>query len=1378
MASCVKFDPEEPHSSLIEAFQDFVSEFRYTYDALSRDPPTNLTDNAQRKTWREKDQRKVFLGRFSHRNLQKLYEEITSTDDERDNMTLDNMIKAFTDRFKLSTNLTLANYKFRKMTQQPEESFEAFTIRVKREAKNCDFTCGNGCTVINTLIRDQILFGTREDEVRKNALKSQWGLDDLQNQGRAIVASDKGVAMIKQEPSDEVRRTKPGKYSKKNVDHRKRTGNNTYSKEKSPDQAYSKKCSRCSQPRCDGDRKCPGRKATCFACGQGGHFRGATACKKKKRYVRNSRRVDGDSSSESSYYEQSDSQESETPVESEEEDPPEMNGSSPTINRVRFNIPTIRRINGRRYPAVRRAKSKYAIDVVICERKVPVFCDTGADVCIMDRSNAKRIGLDIMPTPMIIRPFGSKSQKCLGEATCVVRHNNNVANTKFYIMNKKVETLLSGAVCEELGIITLNVQETSDILRTEEVPEAKDRLMKKYPSIFSGVGTLKNYKVKFYVDENVPPVRQAARPIPFHLRDKLDIELEKMEQEDIIEPHEGPAPWISNTVLSPKDDGGTRVTVDMRAANKAIKQTNIPIPRPEEISSQLSGYKLFSKIDFKSAFHQLEIDEESRPLTVFHANGRLMRYKRLTMGTSPASGELNKALRPLFDDIDHAYVIQDDLIVAGQADEDHNATLDRVCQRIQDSGMTLNPEKCIIRSTTIPWWGMIISKNGVSPDPKKVQAVKSMSPPKSRDEVKSLFCMLQSNKNFIPSLATKTKNMRGLLKSETRFKWTNRCQEEFDAIKDEFSNDILLRHFNPRLKTEIQVDAHQSGLSAILVQEDKGSKVIVGVASRATTEVEARYPQIDLESLAVDFGLRRFRFYVAGGPKVMVITDHKPLCSIFKNLRTGSIRTERIKLRHQDIDYEVKWEKGVSNPADYLSRHAIPLGMTSQGIQKETSELEKTVWFLQYSPYTEAVNINNLINATNNDSTMMSLKKFIRKGYIPKSNTKLAPFSKIWNQLTISDSGLILKGDKIVIPESLVEIAIEKAHQGGHPGMTSMKRRLRSHFWCPRLNQRIENMVKSCKECTMFTPKTRKNVMHPHQLKDFNSWEKLSLDLFGPLPDQRHIIVAQDMVSKFPAAKILSKTDAKHVTGALKEFYNAYGTPIIHRTDNGPPFNSKAFADFSNDNGIYHEKSLPYHPQANPAEGFMKPLGKCIKTAHASGTDKSQAMDQFLSSYRATPHSATGMAPGDILFRHGYGNQFPRTDPSTDEAVRKALELDQITRERRDQELNTTRMDSNFQIGDRVLTRNNNHTKFQPGFGPTEMTVTALENGGIICVDKEGTCQRRHPDDVKPAPIETQKVGDMEVEDSNLEEETGTCTNERPVRKRRPNPKYKDYYMD
>jgi hypothetical protein len=290
--------------------------------------------------------------------------------------------------------------------------------------------------------------------------------------------------------------------------------------------------------------------------------------------------------------------------------------------------------------------------------------------------------------------------------------------------------------------------------------------------------------------------------------------------------------------------------------------------------AKMAGYKVFSKMDFRSAFHQILLEEESRKLTVFYAGPRLMRFKRLTMGSSPASGEMAKALNPLFDDLENVHIIHDDLIIAGKDKDQHDQTLHTVCKRIEDAGMTLNPDKCIIGKDSIPWWGMIISAQGMSPDPEKVATVRNLTPPRNRAELKSFFCMMQSNKEFIPNIARKTTNLRKLLKQHARFKWTKECQQEFKDLIESFREDVLLHHFDPRLNTYIYVDAHRSGVSAILKQgKEEYDSHVVALASRATTPTESRYPQLDLEALSIDFGLRRFRFHIAGGPTTTIITN-------------------------------------------------------------------------------------------------------------------------------------------------------------------------------------------------------------------------------------------------------------------------------------------------------------------------------------------------------------------------------------------------------------------------------------------------------------------------------------------------------------------------
>ena len=224
------------------------------------------------------------------------------------------------------------------------------------------------------------------------------------------------------------------------------------------------------------------------------------------------------------------------------------------------------------------------------------------------------------------------------------------------------------------------------------------------------------------------------------------------------------------------------------------------------------------------------------------------------MGTKPASGELNKALRPIFNSIEEAHIIHDDLILATRTEEEHTRVIREVLETIQEAGLTLNPEKCFFKKTEIPFWGMIISGDGVKPDPKKVEALRNATHPDNKADVMLFLCMLQSNTEFIPKLAQKTVHLRELTKKSVNFNWTKHCQNEFGQLKEALCENALLTYFDPERSTCIFVDAHYTGISAMLCQgEMLGEVQTVTCASRATTSMERKYPQLDLEALAVDF---------------------------------------------------------------------------------------------------------------------------------------------------------------------------------------------------------------------------------------------------------------------------------------------------------------------------------------------------------------------------------------------------------------------------------------------------------------------------------------------------------------------------------------------
>ena len=220
-----------------------------------------------------------------------------------------------------------------------------------------------------------------------------------------------------------------------------------------------------------------------------------------------------------------------------------------------------------------------------------------------------------------------------------------------------------------------------------------------------------------------------CRLLAFHLKQCLHKELDKMEEAGIIEDHTEPAPWISN--IAPKGNGDVQVTVDMRRPNQAIKDTRIPIPHAEDIRAELAGCEVFSKLDFKSAFYQLELTPESRLIIVFNDGEKLKWYTCLTMGTKPVSGEVNKALCLLFNAIPEAHMIHGDLIIAAKSPAQHDLALERVLAIIHDSGLTLNDDKCVFKAAEIRLW--------VHPDPSKVEALKDALPLTNKSEVMSFL---------------------------------------------------------------------------------------------------------------------------------------------------------------------------------------------------------------------------------------------------------------------------------------------------------------------------------------------------------------------------------------------------------------------------------------------------------------------------------------------------------------------------------------------------------------------------------------------------------------------------------------------------------------
>ena len=710
-------------------------------------------------------------------------------------------------------------------------------------------------------------------------------------------------------------------------------------------------------------------------------------------------------------------------------------------------------------------------------------------------------------------------------------------------------------------------------------------IIKKYPGINQGIGRLRDFEVKLYIDKTVTPVARKHNRVPFHLRDKVEREIQRLLKEDIIEEVTGPTDWISSVVTppKPKNPDEIRLCVDMREANKAIKRTRHVTPTLEELIADMSGATVFSKLDLRSGYHQLVLDPESRNITTFSTHVGLFRYKRLIFGVNSAAEVFQHTIQTVIAGIKGSRNISDDIIIYGKGDEDHDRALYSTLDRLHQAGLTVNIEKCQFKQPTVEFYSHVFGPDGLSPDPEKVAALKDTPEPKSAAEVRSFLGMAQYSARFIPDFATMTSDLRSLTKKDAPWEWSERHMKSFQAVKDALSETATNSYFDPKKPIVIHVDASPVGLAAVLSQEGKP----VAYASRALTPTEQRYSQTEREALAVVWGCEHFNIFV-NGAKFKVVTDHMPLIGIWKKAIHHQVRLARWALRLSTYDVELVYEPGHSNPADYMSRH--PTSTTK--VSSEEKLAEEYVHFVATMATPIALTIQDVQIATKDDPTLQVVIDLVRTGQWHNieayemsrdvNYSELLTYRTVQAELAVAGSDdIVLRDHRIVIPKSLQQRAVDLAHEG-HQGISKTKGLMRTKVWFPGMDKLIKTIQK-CIVCQVNTTCTTKEPLAMSELPR-GPWLNLSMDFCGPLPTGEYLLVITDEYSRYPVVEIVRSTSAESTIAVMEKTFAAYGYPEVVKSDNGPPFSSHAWKLYLTTCGVRHRRITPRWPQAKPKQ--------------------------------------------------------------------------------------------------------------------------------------------------------------------------------------------------
>ena len=296
-----------------------------------------------------------------------------------------------------------------------------------------------------------------------------------------------------------------------------------------------------------------------------------------------------------------------------------------------------------------------------------------------------------------------------------------------------------------------------------------ESLKKQYPKCFEGLGKFPD-TCTLILNEDAHPVIHPPRRPPIQLRERIKQELERMTELEVIKPVEEPSDWVSSIADVTKANGSLRICIDLRDLNKALKRGQHYIPTVEEIRHKFAGAKFFSKLDTKSGYWSVPLDSKSQLLTTFNTPFGRYCFRRLPFGLRVSQDVFQAAMDKILQGLDGVISIADDISVVGHDEKEHDKNLHALFKCAQERGMVFNAEKCQIKTPEIMFFGNIYTKDGIRPDPAKIQAISDMSSPTSRSQLQSFLGLITYLSSYIPKLSEHTAALRKLLHKDSIFK--------------------------------------------------------------------------------------------------------------------------------------------------------------------------------------------------------------------------------------------------------------------------------------------------------------------------------------------------------------------------------------------------------------------------------------------------------------------------------------------------------------------------------------------------------------------------------------------------------------------------------
>ncbi|GBG91621.1 hypothetical protein CBR_g52655 [Chara braunii] len=674
----------------------------------------------------------------------------------------------------------------------------------------------------------------------------------------------------------------------------------------------------------------------------------------------------------------------------------------------------------------------------------------------------------------------------------------------------------------------------------------------------------------------------------------------------------------------PKKGGKLRMCIDYRGLNRITRKNVYPLPRIDDLLDAAGGCKVFSKIDLKSGYHQIEVDPSDQHKTAFKTRDGLYEFIVMPFGltNAPATFQslMDKVLRHQLNKFVVVYL--DDILIFSKSMEEHVKHLEEVLQVLKDAQLHLNLERSEFGRDNVIYLGHRLSASGLEPEATKVEVIRNWPQPANVRELRSFLGLASYYRKFVPKFSVIAHPLSCLTSKNVAYAWCEKCETAFQALKEALVSHPVLRIADPKLTFVVTTDASQFGIGAVLQQDDGDGLRPLEYYSKRMPNHKVATSTYMRELYTLREALAHWKHYLLGR-HFKVYSDHQTL----QWIQTQSELSPTLTRWLHDIDvysFELKHKKGCYNRvADALSRHPEYLTclVDSYDLRRKLKE--------------------DLIEHTAKDPDLSPILEQL------KADPNNQPDFHECDGLVFRRYG---KFDRLCIPNHapLRTHFLDLAHgRSGHFGFEKTYGSLLQQFDWPGMKVSAKKFIAECQVCQRIKVHRHKpyGLLRPLPIPD-GPGESISIDFtdMGKVSEagNSQVMVIVERFSKF--LNLIPLPPHAPTEFVIEEFHQQYilqsGVPKTIVSDRDTRFISKDWKDFTSP--IYDIKlnrTSGRHPEAN---GLAEEINQTvIQLLRALIVPDQNTWDKELHKvkglYNNSIHSATGVVFPSASFNVSLG---------------------------------------------------------------------------------------------------------------------------------------------